>query len=731
MLHAAFARSPHPKARIRAFDISAAESAPGVVRVLAGRDLAGLNSLPANRVAKDQAVPPHPPLSGEMVYAVGVPVAVVVATSRYAAEDAAALIEVEYEPLESVVDVEEALSADVPRARDDLASNVCYTLRRQGGDLERAFAEAEHVTSVKIVCHRLAPVAMEPRGVAAQPQPMGQDVTVWLSTQAPNRARADLAAALGFPEHRIRVIAPDVGGGFGSKGPVYREDVVIAHLALQLGRPVRWVATRSEDLATTMHGRGMTLFADLALKRDGTMLGLKVRNLADLGAYLQSNTAGPPTRLLAMSPGCYRIPNFSAEVVGVFTNTVPTGPYRGAGRPESVLLIERVVDQAARELGIDPVEIRRKNMIRSEQFPYKTAAGAEYDSGDYERAMDKALKLAEYDDLLRERDRARAKGDLFGIGMSTFVEPSGGAGFESGVVRIERTGAVTAITGSSAHGQGHETVFAQVVAEKLGVPFDQVVVRHGDTAMIPQSVGTFGSRSASLGGSALVIAAERVVAKAKRLAAHLLEASKEDVVWQDGGFAVAGAPDRVVTWAMLADAAYRTLNLPAEDEPGLEATAYFSPEKEMYSYGTHLAAVRIDRETGEVRIEKLVAVDDCGVVLNPLVVEGQVQGGLAQGLGQALMEDVTFDQTGTLLTGTLMDYAVPRAEDMPPVTLGHTVTPSPRNPLGVKGVGESGAIGAPPAVVNAVVDALAPLGVRHVDMPFTAGRIWELIAAKQ
>jgi carbon-monoxide dehydrogenase large subunit len=458
------------------------------------------------------------------------------------------------------------------------------------------------------------------------------------------------------------------------------------------------------------------------------MTGLKVRNVGNLGAYLQTSTAGPPTRLLGMPLGCYRIPNFSAEVLGVFTNTTPTGPYRGAGRPESVLVIERLVDQAARELGIDPLELRRKNFIQPEEFPYRTASGVVYDSGNYPGALDHLIELADYPALVRERDEARARGEVVGLGVCTFVEPSGGGGFESGLVRVERTGAVTVVTGSSPHGQGHETVFAQVVAQRLGVPMDQVSVRHGDTLAGPQGTGSFGSRSAILGGGALDQASDRVIEKARRLAANLLEVAPDDVEQREGRFQVAGAPTRSVGWKELATAAYRG-PLPVGEENGLEATVYYNTDGEMYGFGAHAALVRIDRETGRLEILKLVAVDDCGVVLNPLIVAGQVHGGLAQGLGGALMEEVVFDETGQLLSGSLLDYAVPRAADMPPWVLGHTTTPSPNNPLGVKGVGESGTIGAPPAVLNAVVDALAPYGVTNVDQPLTSQKLWTLLRA--
>jgi carbon-monoxide dehydrogenase large subunit len=569
-------------------------------------------------------------------------------------------------------------------------------------------------------------MAIEPRGIVASPDPTGRELTVWLSTQAPHRVRGDLATALGFPENRIRVIAPDVGGGFGSKGPLYREYVLACHLALKLRRAVKWVATRSEDIVTTIQGRDQAMTSELALKKDGTMLGLKVRVVANLGAYLYSSTAGPPQRMMAMAPGCYRIQNCHVEVVAVFTNTTPTGPYRGAGRPESVLNIERLVDKAARDLGIDRLEIRRKNFIRPDQFPYRSGVGVEYDSGDYEKSLTEALKLSDYDGLIRERDTARQRGELVGVGVSTFVEPSGGAGFESGTVRIERTGAITVLTGSSSHGQGHETSYAQVIADKLRVSMDHIVIRHGDTLAIQQGVGTFGSRSMVMGGGSMTLAAERVIEKARRIAAHLVEAAPEDMTQADHGFAVAGVPEKKVSWRQIAAAAHGG-RLPPGMEPGLQETAFFDPRREAWGFGAHVALVRIHRDSGKLTIEKLVLVDDCGVIVNPMIVEGQVHGGVAQGLGEALREQMLFGDDGQVVTGTLMNYAVMRAGDMPELTLGETVTPNPFNPLGVKGVGEAGTNGCPPAVANAVMDALAPLGIDHVDMPYTAPKLWALI----
>jgi len=725
MLYMVLLRSPYPHAKIISIDASGARVMPGVAAVVTGDELPERMRIRAPVSVPGQRMPPHPVLARGAVHAVGVPVAAVVAQSREFAQDAANAISVEYEALPAVGDAEKALEVGAPLAREELDSNVCYVATKKGGDVDKAFAAADHVVRMHIASPRLVALALEPRGVVAKPELGGQELTVWLSTQAPHRARADLATLLGFPEHKIRVIAPDMGGGFGSKGPFYGEYALAAHFAQKLNRPVKWISTRSEDFVTTIQGRDQAMTSELALKRDGTILGMKARVVANLGAYLYSNTAGPPQRMMAMAPGCYQIQNVSVEVVGVFTNTIPTGPYRGAGRPESVLNIERLMDKAARDLGIDRLEIRRKNFIRPEQFPYRTGVGVEYDSGDYEKALNEGLRISNYDELLRYRDDARSRGELVGVGVSTFVEPSGGAGFESGTVRVERTGEVTVLTGASAHGQGHETVFAQVIAEKMRVSMDHVVIRHGDTLAVQQGVGTFGSRSAVMAGGAMAIAAERVIDKARRIAAYLLEAAPEDIVQADGGFAVAGVPDRKVAWRQVAGAAHG--KLPRGVEPGLQETAFFDPKREAWGFGAHVALVRIDRETGTPTIEKLVLVDDCGVILNPMIVDAQVHGGTAQGLGEALREEMIFGEDGQVRTGTLMNYAVMRAGDMPPLTLGETVTPNPFSPLGVKGVGEAGTNGAPPAVANAVMDALAPLGIDHIDMPYTAPKLWAAI----
>jgi aerobic carbon-monoxide dehydrogenase large subunit len=725
MLHMAFLRTTHPHAKIISVNTTAAKALPGVVAVVTGADVAQLQ-IPVPPMISGQKIPPHPVLARTAVHEAGMAVAAVLAESRAVAEDAANAIEVEYESLPSVTNAEEALKPGAPLAREELDSNICYIATKKGGDIDKAFAQAEHICRMHIASPRQVALAIEPRGILAKPEPLGQGLTIWLSTQAPHRVRGDLSTALGYPEHKIRVIAPDVGGGFGSKGPLYREYILASHLALKLGRPIKWISTRSEDFVTTIQGRDQAMTSELALKKDGTMLGLKVRVVANLGGYLYSSTAGPPQRMMGMAPGSYQIQNCHVEVVAVFTNTVPTGPYRGAGRPESVLNIERLVDKAARELGIDRLEIRRKNFIRPEQFPYRTGVGVEYDSGDYEKSLNEALRMSDYEKLLRDRDERRKHGELVGVGVSTFVEPSGGAGFESGTVRVERTGEITVLTGSSSHGQGHETSFAQVIADKMRVSMDHVAIRHGDTMAVQQGVGTFGSRSMVMGGGAMALAAERVIQKARRIAAHLVEAAPEDMVQTDGGFAVAGVPEKKVSWRQIAAAAHGG-KLPQGMEPGLQETAFFDPRREAWGFGAHVCLIKVDRETGQPTIEKLVLVDDCGVIINPMIVEAQVHGGVAQGLGEAFREQMLFGEDGQALTGTLMNYAVMHAGDMPVLTLGETVTPNPFSPLGVKGVGEAGTNGSPSAVANALVDALSPFGIDHIDMPFTAPKLWEAI----
>jgi carbon-monoxide dehydrogenase large subunit len=726
MLYLAFQRSPYPHAKIVSIDTNKAKAMPGVERVVTGDDLPDKLNLAPSQVLPNMKIPAHPVLARGAVHCAGVPVAAVVAKTRAQAEDAAHAIEVEYQALPGVSNAEAALKPGAPLVHQDLDNNICYTLVKNGGDVDKAFAAADHVFSMHIASPRQVALAMEPRGVVANPDAFGKNLTVWLSTQGPHRARAEISNVLGFPEQRIHLIAPDVGGGFGSKGPVYREDIVACHLALKLRKPVKWIATRSEDFITTIQGRDQAMTSELALRKDGKILGLKVKVVANLGAYLHSSTAGPPQRMMGMACGSYQIQDCRIEIVSVFTNTCPTGPYRGAGRPESVLNIERLLDKAADVLGMDRLEIRRKNFIQPEQFPYTTGTGVEYDSGDYEKPLREALKIADYEKLLRERDERRKNGAIVGVGFSTFVEPSGGAGFESGTVRLERTGEITVLTGSSSHGQGHETSWAQIAAEMMKTSMDHVTVLHGDTHVSQQGTGTFGSRSAVVGGGALATAAGRVIDKSRRIAAHLVEAAPEDIVQADGGFAVKGVPDKKITWRQIATAAYGG-RVPKGMEIGLQETAFFDPRREAWGFGTHISVVSVERDTGMFTIEKLIMVDDCGVVINPMIVEGQIHGGVAQGLGEATREHMLYGADGQVETGTFMNYAVMRAGDMPPMILGETITPNPFNPLGVKGVGECGTNGAPPSVANALMDALKPLGIDHVDMPYTAPKLWQLI----
>jgi carbon-monoxide dehydrogenase large subunit len=725
-LRVVFVRSPHAHADIRRLDIGAAAAAPGVVRVVTAADVRHLGAFAVNPFFADMKVAPPPLLADGVVRAVGEPVAAVVAVSAALARDAADRVTVDYALRPPVVDVEAALAPGAPVIHPGLGTNRAFAGTWRTGDMAAARAAAARVVRLRVDQARLAAVPLEPRTVLAEWEPAAGELTVWTSTQAPFRARAELARILGLGEERVRVIAPDVGGGFGAKGATYREEVLVAWLALTLARPVGWTSTRAEDLLTTQQGRGARAEGALAVTADGRITGLEARIVVPLGAHAMVNAPGPARNHARTLPGAYVVPAVEIEVTGAYTTTPPTGPYRGAGRPEGIFLIERLMDEAARVLGLDPVEIRRRNLIPAGAFPYRTATGQVYDSGDYAAALDRALALADYARRRAEQARRRAAGEVTGLGLACYVEPAA-LGWESACVRVERTGAVTVITGASAHGQGHETVWAQVVADVLGVAPEVVRVLHGDTRGAPQGVGTFGSRSTALGGSAAYRAAERVRERARRLAAHLLEAAVDDVVAVDGGFQVAGMPTRRVGWAAVAELAYRGSGVPAGVEPGLEATVFFQAEGETWSFGTCLAAVDIDPDTGRVRLTGCVWVDDAGRVINPLLAEGQLHGGYAQGAGQALLEGLAYDGEGQLLTASLMDYALPRADDFPEPVLGATVTLSPRNPLGAKGLGEAGCIAVPAAVVNAVVDALAPFGVAHLDMPITPEKVWRVI----
>jgi carbon-monoxide dehydrogenase large subunit len=727
LAHLAFLRSPHAHARVRGLRADAARRAPGVLGVATAADLGPLGPLPFMATVPGLKQAPCPYLAGAVVDSTGVPVAAIVAESAALARDAAELIEVDYEPLPPIADAERGLEAGAALAHTELGTNQAFSWPLKGGDLDGAFGRAARVVKVRLDHNRLAGAPMEPRGVLARYDAGSGELTLWLTTQNPFLSRADLAAVLGFPEHKLRVIAPDVGGGFGVKGPLYREEVVAAWLARELGRPIRWMSTRTEDLLTTIQARAAVTEAEGAVTADGEIVALRARAVFDLGAHLLSLSLVPPMSAATHIFGPYRIQNAELLSLGVYTNTAPTGPYRGSGRPVGVYLIERVMDEAARALALDPVEIRRRNFVAPDAFPHRTPFGPAYDSGNYARALDRVVELAGYRALRREQAEARRRGEIMGIGVAAYVESTNVLGWESGVVRVERSGKVTAITGSSPHGQGHETTFAQVIADQLGVAWEDVVVRHGDTLGAPQAIGTFGSRSAGLGGNALARAAAEVRDKGRRLAARLLEASAEDLQLVRGGFRVKGLPEKVVGWERIGEFAHRGMGLPPQETPGLEATVFFRQDQPSWSFGAGLAVVRLTRETGQVRLERFVAVDDCGNAINPLLVDGQIVGGFAQGLGQTLLERIVYGEDGQLLTGTFMEYAIPRADDMPELVVDRTVTPSPLNPLGVKGVGEGSACVAPPAIVNAVVDALTPFGIHHVDIPLTPEKIWRAL----
>jgi aerobic carbon-monoxide dehydrogenase large subunit len=740
MCHVAFLRSPHAHARIARVDTTAALGRPGVIAAFSGADLAGeQGSLPcAWPVTEDMVLPEHPPLAVTEVRYAGEPVACVVARDRYAAADALEAIDVDYEPLPPVLDMERALEEGADKVHE--AGNKSYTWVFENGDLDAAFRDAPVLLERRYLQQRLIPTAMEPRAVVCAP--VGEEFTLWSATQVPHILRLMLAIVTGIPEHNLRVVAPDVGGGFGSKLQVYGEEVICLLLARRLGRPIKWTESRSEGNMATHHGRDQIQRMTLAADDDGRIRGLKVDLLADMGAYLMLVTPGIPLLGAFMYNSIYKMDAYSFTCSGVFTTKTPTDAYRGAGRPEATFAIERMMDELAAELELDPLEVRRRNWIRHEEFPYDTIAGLTYDSGNYEAATERALQLFEYDKLRAEQADRRERGDSvqLGIGVSTFTEmcglaPSrvlgalsyGAGGWENASVRVLATGKVEVITGSSAHGQGHETAWAQITADALGVPFEDVRVLHGDTRISPKGMDTYGSRSLTVGGVALVGACEKVVEKARRIAAHLLEAAEGDIEFQAGTFSVRGVRDASTTIQAVALATFAAHDLPEGVEPSLDSDATFDPDNFSFPHGTHLCAAEVDTETGFVRIRSYVAVDDVGLVVNPMIVEGQVHGGLAQGIAQALYEEAVYDADGNLTTTTMADYLVPSAADLPTFVTDRTETPATTNPLGVKGVGEAGTIASTPAVVNAIVDALRPYGVRDVPMPCTPERVWQAL----
>jgi carbon-monoxide dehydrogenase large subunit len=733
-LHAAVVRSPHAHAELRGVDVDAAARAPGVAAVVTGADLnAELGDIPMI-IGADAFDEVHQrgrwPLASDRVRYVGEPVAVVVADTAYHAQDAAELVRVEYAPLPAVTDAAAALQPGAPLLYPDLPSNLGVRWARGRGDVERVLREAPVVVEARLRNQRLMAVAMEPRGVAAAWDPGSEQLTVWGSTQTPHWLRDHVAKHLHLDAGRVRVVAPRVGGGFGAKIALYPEDLLVPWLARRLGRPVRWTATRREDCLATSHGRDVEAHLRIAADRDGRILALDARIVGNLGFCLFSDGPILPVLCGQMITGCYDIPAARVDVQCAFTNTMGTAAYRGAGRPEAAYFIERMIDRLAARVGRDPAEVRRRNFIPPDRFPYETATGTSYDSGQYARALDALLERAGYPALRAEQAAARAAGRLVGLGLASYVEMCGFVDQETSDVVVGPDGRVTVETGCSPHGQGHETSFAQIVADELTLPLEWVTIVHGDTAVVRSGQGTYGSRSISRGGMAAVLNARHVRDKARRIAAHLLEARVDDVVLDAGRFHVRGVPRRTVGWVEVARAAH-TGRGPADLEPGLFGREDFVGQGLLYPFGSHLAMVEVDRETGAVRVLRYLTVDDSGPIVNPLLAAGQVHGGLAQGIGQALWEWGRYDPAGQLLAGSLMDYAIAKAGDLPPFDTGHTETPSPRTALGVKGIGESATIGSTPAIANAVLDALAPLGVQDLDVPLTPDAIWGAIRAVQ
>ena len=748
MAHAAILRSPYAHAAIKSVDTSGAASQPGVIAAYTGADTAkALNAIPCAWLIpnSDLKTPAHPAIATDRVRYVGDAVAVVVAETRYQAEDALEHIAVDYEPLDAVVSPKGAAQDGAPQLHDDVPNNIAFTWAVAGGDTDAAFSEAEVTVSDTITLQRLIANPMEPRSAIAQWVAATGELTLWNTSQNPHIARFLTSVVTGVPEHKVRVIAPEVGGGFGSKIPYYADEAITAFCSMQLGRPVKWTETRSENYQITTQGRDHIEEVEMAATSDGKITALRTTVYAGLGGYLSTASPGVPTILHGlMYSGVYDIPNISGTVYGVFNNGAPVDAYRGAGRPEATTLIERLVDLLAARLGMDPVEVRRKNLIPKFENGHDVATGLTYDSGDYEATLDACLNAAGYASLRAEQERARQEGRCVGIGVSTYVEicglgPSqvaGAVGFqgglwESAIVRFHPTGKVNVMIGSSPHGQGEETTFAQIVAEEVGVDVDDVEVIHGDTDLTPMGWGTYGSRTTAVSGAAVALATRKIKEKSKALAAHLLEAATEDIEYADGRFFVRGSPDQHKTIQDIALMANVAWNMPEGMEPGLEASAFYDPPNFTFPFGTHLAVVEVDPDTGQIDLQRYIAVDDCGVQINPMIVEGQVHGGVAQGVGPVLWEGAVYDDDGQLLTGTMQDYALPRADLLPDIEVLSNTTPSPHHPLGVKGVGEAGTIASTPAVYNAVMDALRPLGVNRIDMPLTPEKVWRALRADQ
>ena len=740
ILHVAILRSPYAHARILSINTDTARSHPGVVAVVTGDDIKDkLGTVPCATTDPEgfpgMKVPPHYCLAVEKVRLVGEPVVAVVAEDKYIAQDALDLVEVDYDPLDAVTSSEDALAEGAPILHEQFGTNQAFTWSLAGGNIDAALAEADRVVKQKFVHQRLAPNAIEPRGVLANYEAGDGQLTLWSSTQIPHLLRTQLSVMLGMAENRVRVIAPEVGGGFGSKLNVYAEEGLLGYISRELNRPVKWIEGRRENMMHTIHGRDQTGDVEVAVKNDGTITGLKYTVMADVGAYYQLLTPAIPTLTGLMLCGCYRFQNVAMNLTATFSNKMATDAYRGAGRPEATYLVERIVDCVAHDLNMDPLEVRRKNLIGADEFPFTTGTALAYDSGDYTTALDKAMGMIDYDALRKEQAELREQGRYLGIGLSTYVEICGmgpsaampAGGWESSTVRVDPTGKVTVLTGVSPHGQGQETSFAQMIADGLGVDIDDVKIVHGDTEIVQYGIGTFGSRAMAVGGAALHIAMEKIREKANKIAAHLLEANPQDIVMDDNMYFVQGNPDNALSMADISTTAHVGVNLPEGLEPGMAETHFFEPSNFTYPFGTHIAVVEVSADTGEIEIKRYIAVDDCGNIINPLLVEGQLHGGIVQGLSQALFEEVVYDEGGQMLSGSFMDYALPRAHHFPRFEMDNTITPSPVNPMGVKGVGEAGTIGSTPCIVNAVVDALKPFGVRHIDMPLRPEKIWRLM----
>jgi aerobic carbon-monoxide dehydrogenase large subunit len=732
LLHAVVLRSVHAHARIQAIDASAARQLPGVVRVLTAQDLLGkVHDIPPRPTPELEGirVPEHPVLARGKVCYVGQPVAVVVAGDRYLARDALDLIEVDYQPLTPVMDPWEAAregSAPIHEAAD---GNVAMRLREGRGDVQAAFAQADATVRGRYEVPRLSPAPMEGRGLLARYEPEADLLTLWASTQVPHRLKNSVRRLLVRPPRRMRVIAPDVGGGFGQKVETWPEDIALSFLAMELGRPIKWVEERWENLLA-YHGRGYAAEVEAAVRRDGSILGMRFRILADVGAYFLTATAGPPINAAHRVAGPYAIPTMTVECLGVLTNKPPTGPYRGAGGPEGAFFMERTIDLIAHELDLDPATVRRRNFIRPEDFPYRTATGLLYDSGDFLPAFERALELAEYDHFRQQQRTRGAQRSRIGIGLATVVKASGGRGemkTSQARVSVEPTGRVKVYTEVSPHGQGSETTFAQIAADELGVPVEAVQVLHGDTDMLPAGQGTFASRGLTIGGSAVYVGIQEARQKMARLAARFLECPSDAIVFQGERIFDQRYPDQTLTFSQVAAAAYRPEMLPAGMEPGLECLVSFMLPENPFGFAAHVAVVEVDCTTGEVEFLRYAAVHDCGRVINPTLLAGQVHGAIAQGIGPALVEAMTYGPEGQPLTGSLLDYAIPSADEVPELRLDIRQTPSPTNPLGVKGIGELPTVAAPVAVANAVMDALAPHGIRHLDLPLTAEKIWRAL----